>query len=269
MQTTVAKVQLENTSKIDKETITEGESVTVKCSARGGEGEREYAVYVKKQGATYYSTFQSWSTNAKVVVSNLPKGKNLIQVKVRDSSQSNSVSSKVFTVTVNEKPTDPLAPQNFKVKVKSLPVSSGNVAEGTMLLDCFFDDQSQINDIEAYAWVELEDGSQAILYKGNTYSRAGENVPSSYAFHIYSGDDVTGNPNVFELPVPVLGPNTTQVVKDGFIQNGVKQGQIVNVAVTGLVNQDGNWSETSLSNPAAFSLLPGVVGHIYSGEFIP
>ena len=269
MQTTVAKVQLENTSKIDKETITEGESVTVKCSARGGEGEREYAVYVKKQGATYYSTFQSWSTNAKVVVSNLLKGKNLIQVKVRDSSQSNSVSSKVFTVTVNEKPTDPLAPQNFKVKVKSLPVSSGNVAEGTMLLDCFFDDQSQINDIEAYAWVELEDGSQAILYKGNTYSRAGENVPSSYAFHIYSGDDVTGNPNVFELPVPVLGPNTTQVVKDGFIQNGVKQGQIVNVAVTGLVNQDGNWSETSLSNPAAFSLLPGVVGHIYSGEFIP
>ena len=89
---------LANTSKLSATTISLGSSVSVKCSASGGTGFYQYAVYYKKTSESKWTVQQSYASNASVSVKPSTATTYDICVKVKDSDGSES--KKYFKVTV-------------------------------------------------------------------------------------------------------------------------------------------------------------------------
>ncbi len=92
--------KLTNTSKLSSESITLGDSVTVKCSGTGGSGSYQYGVYYKKASSTSYSTVQSYKSNATVTITPSAAVDYDICVKVKDSK--GTIEKKYFTLTVSK-----------------------------------------------------------------------------------------------------------------------------------------------------------------------
>ena len=87
-----------NTSKVASTTITLGNTIDITCSATGGSGFYQYAVYYKKSSDTSWKTKQSYSSNYNVSIKPASKTKYDVSVKVKDSL--GNVSKKAFTITV-------------------------------------------------------------------------------------------------------------------------------------------------------------------------
>lgn len=87
-----------NTSKVASTTITLGNTIDITCSATGGSGFYQYAVYYKKSSDTSWKTKQSYSSNTNVSIKPASKTKYDVSVKVKDSL--GNVSKKAFTITV-------------------------------------------------------------------------------------------------------------------------------------------------------------------------
>ena len=253
---------LENKSSLEKSIIEEGDDATVITGYEGGTGGTTYAVYVKAESASSFTLVQGYKANAKVTVSGLTPGKYTVLVKAKDSA--GTIASKNLTLNVRAKSDGTNVPKNLKVTVKYLPRDdSGNLTSGTMVNLLTFDNNSNVNDIEAYVWVTTAGGQPAVLYNGYTFCRAGENVPSQFAFFTNSST----NTNQLLLEVPVLSPisgdeNMQQLIENGAI-NGVMPGDQVSVAITGLVNQDGQWGETDPSNVVTYTLESSAEGKTF------
>ena len=87
-----------NTSKVASTTITLGNTIDITCSATGGSGFYQYAVYYKKSSADKWNTKQSYSSNTNVSIKPASKTKYDVSVKVKDSL--GNVTKKAFTITV-------------------------------------------------------------------------------------------------------------------------------------------------------------------------
>jgi len=87
-----------NTSKVASTTITLGNTIDITCSATGGSGFYQYAVYYKKSSDTSWKTKQSYSSNTNVSIKPASKTKYDVSVKVKDSL--GNVSKQTFTITV-------------------------------------------------------------------------------------------------------------------------------------------------------------------------
>ena len=89
----------ENTSTVESENISLGESIRINCSATGGSGEYTYAVYYKRASADKWSRKQNYSANTSVSIKPAAKTTYNISVKVKDSL--GNISKKYFDVTVS------------------------------------------------------------------------------------------------------------------------------------------------------------------------
>ncbi len=84
--TLVVNKGLENKSTVSADTIKLGDSVTVKCSATGGSGYYNYAVYYKKESDSKWTTKQNFSANSTAVITPQKVTTYDICVKVRDNA---------------------------------------------------------------------------------------------------------------------------------------------------------------------------------------
>ena len=90
--------ELTNNSTISAESITLGNTITVKGAAAGGTTPYKYAVYYKASSASTWTEKQSFSANASVSIKFAGTGTKDVCVKVRDSA--GTVVKKYFTVKV-------------------------------------------------------------------------------------------------------------------------------------------------------------------------
>ncbi len=91
---------LQNTSTISAETITLGESVTLKGTATGGTAPYTYAMLYKQTSQTKWTTKQDFKTNANVAVKPANATTYDVCIKVKDST--GTIEKKFFTVTVKK-----------------------------------------------------------------------------------------------------------------------------------------------------------------------
>ena len=89
---------LQNTSTISSDTIKLGETIKVSCSAKGGSGFYQYAVYYKKQAESKWTTKQNYSSNISVSIKPANATKYDICVKVKDDKE--TIDKKYFVVSV-------------------------------------------------------------------------------------------------------------------------------------------------------------------------
>ena len=91
---------LKNTSTISSKSITLGKTVTVKCSANGGQAPYKFAVYYKLSTASKWTTAQSYKENT--IVKFTPKHSGKYNVSVKVKSANDTIIKKSFTVTVTD-----------------------------------------------------------------------------------------------------------------------------------------------------------------------
>lgn len=91
--------KLTNTSSLEKDEIYFGNDIVVNASAKGGMGDRTFAVYYKKTASDKWITAQNFSDNTSVSITPAAATTYNVVVKVKDSR--GVVSRKAFTVTVN------------------------------------------------------------------------------------------------------------------------------------------------------------------------
>ncbi len=94
--------KLENLSSVSAETIQQGSAVTLQCSASGGSGYYNYAVYYKKTSDTKWTTKQGFKANSTVKITPAKVTTYDICVKVRDSE--NKEVKKYFKLNVTNAP---------------------------------------------------------------------------------------------------------------------------------------------------------------------
>ena len=90
--------ELTNTTTLSATKITLGKSVTVKCSATGGTSPYQYSVLYKKSSSSTYTSAQTYSTNASVVIKPGAATTYNIYIKAKDSA--GTVKTKTLTLTV-------------------------------------------------------------------------------------------------------------------------------------------------------------------------
>lgn len=88
----------ENTSTVESTTISLGNSIRITCSAKGGSGFYQYAVYYKRSSAENWTTKQSLSSNTNVSIK--PKAKTTYEISVKVKDSLGNVTKKRFTITV-------------------------------------------------------------------------------------------------------------------------------------------------------------------------
>ena len=98
MMTVTVFNQLQNTSTISSTEIKKGESVEVKCSAKGGAGDYRYAVFYKQKSQTKWTVQQDFSENAAVSVK--PSKATDYDICIKAEDKNNTVIKTYFTVTV-------------------------------------------------------------------------------------------------------------------------------------------------------------------------
>lgn len=96
---TVKPSDLLNTSTLSTASVMKGGSFTVKCSATGGTGTRQYAVYYKKTTASSWTTKQSYSDTTSVAIK--PSSVGVYDVCIRVKDEKGTVSKMFKTVCVN------------------------------------------------------------------------------------------------------------------------------------------------------------------------
>lgn len=89
---------LKNTSTISSDTINLGETVTISCSAKGGSGFYQYAVYYKKETESKWTTKQNYNSNISISIKPANATKYDVCVKVKDDT--GTVEKKYFKVSV-------------------------------------------------------------------------------------------------------------------------------------------------------------------------
>lgn len=89
---------LNNTYSLSADSILFGNSVTVKCSADGGEAPYTYAVYYRKAGITKWTIAQGYKTNAAVKITPKAAVKYEVRVAVKDSD--GNIDRKDMQITV-------------------------------------------------------------------------------------------------------------------------------------------------------------------------
>jgi len=89
---------LQNISTISSDTIKLGETVKVSCSAKGGSGFYQYAVYYKKQTESKWTTKQDYSSNVSVSIKPAKATQYDICIKVKDDK--GTIDKKYFVVSV-------------------------------------------------------------------------------------------------------------------------------------------------------------------------
>ena len=89
---------LTNNTTLNTQSLTLGDSVTVKLAASGGHSPYTYAVYYKKSSSASYTTVQSFNSNNSVTVKPGAATTYDIRTKVKDSA--GTIKTKDFTVTV-------------------------------------------------------------------------------------------------------------------------------------------------------------------------
>ena len=92
---------LDNTSSISSPSITKGDAVTVSCSAAGGHGVCQYAVFYKQKTQSKWTCVQNYNTNTQVDV--IPKAAVEYQLRVKAQDACGKVSNRDFSFTVNKK----------------------------------------------------------------------------------------------------------------------------------------------------------------------
>ena len=97
--------RLSNTSEISADSITRGDKITAKCSAAGGHGTYQYAVYCKKTSESKWTVKQNFSTNSEVPIRPSTVTDYDICIKARDGL--GNISKKYFTLHVLAKPENP------------------------------------------------------------------------------------------------------------------------------------------------------------------
>jgi|GEM_PF-5116103 len=96
----VSNVPLKNTSDIKWNGISLGESVTINCSAKGGTGKKQFAVFYKGSSDTAWKTLSAYST--KDTVTFTPTEAGLYTVRVRVKDESGATKAKDFNLCVNQ-----------------------------------------------------------------------------------------------------------------------------------------------------------------------
>lgn len=91
---------LKNTSKLSSTNITFGSQIIAKCSASGGEGTYQYAVFYRKSGTSNWTCAQSYKSTANVIIT--PKAATEYEVRVKVKDGYDNVVNKDFTVTVTK-----------------------------------------------------------------------------------------------------------------------------------------------------------------------
>ena len=89
---------LQNISTISSDTIKLGETLKVSCSAKGGSGFYQYAVYYKKQTESKWTTKQDYSSNVSVSIKPTKATQYDICIKVKDDK--GTIDKKYFVVSV-------------------------------------------------------------------------------------------------------------------------------------------------------------------------
>lgn len=87
---------LANKSTVSATSVTAGKSVTIKCSATGGSGTYQYAVYFQKPSASAYALSSDYATTTSRSVKLSAKGTYRLLVKVKDGN--GTIVKKEFTV---------------------------------------------------------------------------------------------------------------------------------------------------------------------------
>ncbi len=95
----IVKAKLVNTSSITPVVIGKGSTVKVTCTANGGSGSYQYAVFYKKTTSKNYTKARDYASGTTVNIKPAYTGKYDIRVKAKDSN--NSIVNKDFVVTVN------------------------------------------------------------------------------------------------------------------------------------------------------------------------
>ena len=93
-----AETNIVNTTTMSADTISTNDNLTFKCSATGGTGSYQYAVYMKKAEETEYITYRAFSTNTTEVMTFSDPGNYDLCVKVKDSN--GAIVKKYFKLTV-------------------------------------------------------------------------------------------------------------------------------------------------------------------------
>ncbi len=94
----VTDIQLDNTSKLSAATVPSGDPVNVICSATGGSGLYQYAVYYKKTSSSKWATAQDYKANTTVPLALTDVSNYDICVKVKDGN--NTIAKKYLTLNV-------------------------------------------------------------------------------------------------------------------------------------------------------------------------
>ena len=89
---------MQNTSKVESESIVLGESIKISCSAKNGAGPYQYAVYYKRESADSWTLKQNYSANDTVSIK--PKSATVYDVSVKVKDSAGNVSKKYFKVKV-------------------------------------------------------------------------------------------------------------------------------------------------------------------------
>ncbi len=87
-----------NTSKLSATSVAEGKSVTANCSATGGTGYYNYAVFYKKSSQTKWTTAQNYSSNDTVTIKPASTGTYNVCIKVKDTNGTEEKKYIDFTV---------------------------------------------------------------------------------------------------------------------------------------------------------------------------
>jgi len=89
-----------NLSKLGAESINLGDKVKVRCFAKGGAGDYQYAVYYKKSTSSHWSKIRDYGTNNIIMLT--PKAAVRYDVRVDIKDKSGNVVSKTLTLTVTK-----------------------------------------------------------------------------------------------------------------------------------------------------------------------
>lgn len=97
---TVPVTVIGNTSTVSSTSIKLGGSFTVNCSANGGSGSYQYAVYTRAEGSSSWSCKQSYSSNKTLSIKPAETGNQEVCVKAKDSKGNEAKSYFTVKVTV-------------------------------------------------------------------------------------------------------------------------------------------------------------------------
>ena len=142
---------LVNTSSLSSTSISLGETLTAKCSATGGSGYYNFAVYYKRTSQTKWTTAQNYKSNTGVTFK--PAAATTYDVCVKAKDSNGTEVKKYFTVKVNNaelRNTSTVSPSTLKMGVKVTVKASATGGTGSYKYAVYCKKTSQTN------WTEIQ-----------------------------------------------------------------------------------------------------------------